>query len=135
MASFSVIGIIDNIKYLPNNNGCLVFISEYKRGYKKTNGEKVDDKYMSWKCYFKQGLVNYINGHFNTGMIVEVKGEIYPFASENGQTIEGYSVNAQTLNMYSLPRVYSHAERKMMKDSQLHSSGTPDLEDYNSPDF
>lgn len=135
MASFSVIGIIDSIKYLPNNNGCLVFLSEYKKGYRRADGTKVEDKYLSWKCYFKQGLVNYINGHFGNGMVVEIIGVVFPFASENGQTIDGYSVQGYTMNMFSIPRPYAHAERKMIKESQLHSSGTPDLNDYNSPDF
>lgn len=135
MANISIIGIIENIKYLPNNGGCFVFLSEYRKGYKKASGEVVDDKYLSWKVIFKQGLVKYINGHFNNGMVVEVKGEVLPYAIDHEQIVDGYSVIGQTLNMFSIPRPFLRQEQKMQKDSQLHSSGTPDLKGYNEPDF
>lgn len=113
----------------------MVFVSEFKKGYKKQDGTRVEDKYMSWKVIYKQGLVNYINNHFSTGMVVEVKGEVLPYAIENGETVDGYSVIGQTLNMFSVPRLYQRQEARMQKESQLHSSGEPDLEGYNAPDF
>lgn len=135
MAAISIIGIVESIKYLPNGGGCFVFLSEYKKGYKKSNGERVEDKYISWKIIFKQGLVPYINNHFNSGMVVEVKGEALPYAIENGTVVDGYSVIGQTMNMFSVPRIYQRQEARMQKDSQAHSSGTPNLEAYNEPDF
>lgn len=135
MASIYLVGIIENVKYLSNNGGCFVFLSEFKKGYKKSNGERVEDKYMSWKVIFKQGLVSYINNHFNAGMVVEVKGEVLPYAIDHEQIVEGYSVIGQTMNLFSVPRLYQRQEARMQKDSQLHSSGTPNLQEYNEPDF
>lgn len=135
MAAVTLIGIIENVKYLSNGGGCFVFLSEYKKGYRKSDGTRVDDKYLSWKVIYKQGLVSYINKHFNTGMVVEVKGDILPYAIEHEQIVDGYSIIGQTLNLFGVPRVYQRQETKMQKDSQLHSSGTPDLEGYNTPDF
>ena len=135
MASYQVVGFIENIKYLPNRGGCLVFVSEFKKGYKKPDGIVVDDKYLSWKCIFKKGLVKYVNEHFNQGMLVEIKGEIMPYAIEKERLIDGYSVIAQTINVASFPRASVKQEAKMIKDSQMHASETPDLEGFNAPDF
>lgn len=135
MASIYLVGIIENVKYLPNGGGCFVFMSEYRKGYRKSDGTRVEDKYLSWKVIYKQGLVNYINNHFSTGMVVEVKGEVLPYAIENGETVDGYSVIGQTLNIFSVPRLYQRQEARMQKESQLHSSGVPDLQAYNEPDF
>lgn len=135
MASYQVVGFIENIKYLPNRGGCLVFVSEFKRGYKKQDGSIVDDKYLSWKCIFKQGLVKYINEHFSNGMLVEVKGEIMPYAIEKEHLVDGYSVIGQTINVASFPRASVKQEQRMIKDSQMHASETPDLEGFNAPDF
>lgn len=135
MANVSIVGIIESIKYLPNSGGCFVFLSEYKKGYKKSDGTRVDDKYMSWKVIYKQGLVSYINNHFSNGMVVEVKGEVLPYAIENGETVDGYSVIGQTMNVFSVPRLYQRQEARLQKETQMHSSGKPDLESYNQPDF
>ena len=81
MADFTVTGFINTVKYLPD--AALVFIDEFKRGYKKADGETVDDKYLSWKCVFKPYFKKYINEHFSNGMLVQVKGEILPYAIQN----------------------------------------------------
>lgn len=135
MASFSVIGFIESIKYLPNNGGCLVFVTEFKKGYRKSDGEIVDDKYLSWKCIYKQGLVKYINNHFNRGMLVEIKGEVLPYSIEHDKIVDGYSVIGQTLNMCSFPRSQMRSEEKMIKESQNTFDEKPDLEGYNKDDF
>lgn len=113
----------------------MVYVSEFKKGYKKSNGEIVDDKYEKWKILFKQGLVNYINNHFNIGMVVEIKGEVLPYAVNHGTIMDGYSVLGQTINMFSFPRANALHELGMIKESQLHGEGTPDLDEYNKPDF
>lgn len=135
MANFLLYGIIESIKYLPNNGGCLLFVSEFKRGYKKPSGEIVEDKYHSWKCIFKPGLVNYITKHFNKGMFVEIKGEVLPYAIEHEKTVEGYSVIGQCLNLASFPRLSVKLENKAIKESQQASSEAPNLDEYNKPDF
>lgn len=135
MAAISIIGIVEGIKFLPNGGGCFVFLSEYKRGYKKSDGTRVEDKYLSWKCIFKQGLVKYISEHFGNGMVVEVKGEVLPYAIERESIVEGYSVIGQTMNMFSVPRTQLRKEQRMVRESMLYSSGTPNLEAYNQEEF
>ena len=114
MANFNVIGIIDAIKYMPQQNGCLVFLSEYKRGYRKNNGDIVEGKFVQWKCIFNQSFVKYISKHFNTRMLVEVKGEVLPYAVEHDNIVNGYSVIGQTMNLYSYPRLSAKTEKKMI---------------------
>ena len=133
MADFTVTGFINTVKYLPD--AALVFIDEFKRGYKKTNGETVDDKYLSWKCVFKPYFKKYINEHFSNGMLVQVKGEILPYAIQNQNIVEGYSVLGQTINLASFPRANVKQENKMIKESQMHDTATPNLDEYNKPDF
>jgi hypothetical protein len=135
MASITIIGVIDSIRYLPHNGGCIVCLSEYKRGYKKHNGEVIDDKYMSWKTIWKPYFNNYIEKHFNKGMVVEVKGDAVPYAIEHEKLVEGYSVIGQTLNMFSIPRTSLRQEQKMIKESQLHSAEAPNLTEFQSDDF
>lgn len=135
MGNITLIGVIDSVKYLPNSGGGFVFLSEYKHGYKKSNGEVVDDKYLSWKCVFKDGLSKYINQHFSKGMVVEIKGEAFPYAIEHDRIVEGYSVILQTINMFSVPRTMLRMEQRMQKDSQLHASEKPDLEGFCEDDF
>ena len=133
MASFYVVGFLEYVKVLPDS--CILFLSEYKKGYRKSDGTIVDDKYVSWKIIFKGYFIKYITSHFGKGMLVEVKGEILPYAIDHGQTVEGVSVIGQTCNMYSYPRYNVKLEKKMIKDSQLASDEQPDLDAYNQPDF
>ena len=133
MADFTVIGYINNIKYLQDS--CLVFLDEFRKGFRKKDGTIVDDKYLSWKCIFKPYFKKYINEQFNKGMLVQVKGEIMPYAIEKEHLVDGYSVIGQTINVASYPRASVKQEAKMIKDSQMHASETPDLEVFNAPDF
>jgi hypothetical protein len=133
MASFQATGFISSIKY--QHDFCLVFIDEFKKGFRKKDGTIVADKYMQWKCIFKKGLVKYINDHFSNGMLVEVKGEVFPYAVEHDTTVDGYSVIGQTINMASFPRASARQEAAMIKDSQLHVNDIPNMDEYNKPDF
>lgn len=133
MADFTVIGYINNIKYLQDS--CLVFLDEFRKGFRKKDGTIVDDKYLSWKCIFKPYFKKYINEQFNQGMLVQVKGEIMPYAIEKEHLVDGYSVIGQTINVASYPRASVKQEAKMIKDSQMHARETPDLEGFNAPDF
>ena len=133
MADFTVIGYINNIKYLQDS--CLVFLDEFRKGFRKKDGTIVDDKYLSWKCIFKPYFKKYINEQFNKGMLVQVKGEIMPYAIEKEHLVDGYSVIGQTINVASYPRASVKQEAKMIKDSQMHARETPDLEGFNAPYF
>lgn len=133
MAAFSVIGFIDAVKILPDS--CILFLSEYKKGYRKADGTIVDDKYVSWKVIYKGYFIKYITSHFGKGMLVEVKGEVLPYAIERGEMVAGVSVIGQTCNIYSYPRYGLKQEQKMIKESQEVSNELPDLDDFNKPDF
>lgn len=133
MASFYVVGFLESVKILPDS--CILFLSEYKKGYKKSDGTIVNDRYVSWKIIYKGYFTKYITSHFGKGMLVEVKGEVLPYAIEHGQAVEGVSVIGQTCNLYSYPRYNAKQEVKMIKESQLASEEHPDLESYNQPDF
>lgn len=133
MASFEVIGLVNTIKYMPDH--CLVFIDEFKKGYKKQDGTRVEDRYISWKCIFKPYFKKYINEHFSNGMLVQVKGEVMPYAIDHERLVEGYSVIGQTINMASYPKSMLKQERRMIKESLENSSERPNLQDHLTPDF
>ena len=133
MASVSIIGFIDKVKYLPDS--VLVFVSEFKKGFRRKDGTIVDDKYMSWKTIWKPYFRKYITEHFNDGMLVEIKGDILPYAIDHDKIIDGYSCIGQCINLFSFPRASVKQEQRMQKESQLHGDGTPDLDGFNQPDF
>ncbi len=133
MSRFIVQGTISSVKYLPDS--CVVFLDEYKAGYKKANGQIVDDTVLTWKIIFKAYFKTYIAKYFDRGDVVEIVAEMYPYEMEQGKLINGYSAKGKEIEFYSTPRPMAKKEKKMIKESQLHSSGTPDLEGYNTPDF
>ncbi len=133
MASFQLVGFISKIVY--KNGFCLVMVDEFKRGFKRKDGTTVDDKYLSWKCIFKQGLVKYISEHFGNGMLVEVKGEVLPYAKEHENIVDGYSVIGQCINMASYPRSSVKQEQRIMRETQANATEMPNIEDFNRPDF
>lgn len=134
MAAVVLNGFIDNIHYLPTGT-VLIQISEFRKGYKYKDGRKMDDKYVTWRVIFKQGLRKYINDHFSERMYVEIKGDIIPFKMDGNTAVEGYTLVGQTLNMGSLPNLRMKLEQKMVKESQLHDIGAPNLEDFQTSDF
>ena len=133
MASFEVIGFINTIKYMQDH--VLVFVDEFKSGYRKQDGTRVEDRYITWKCIFKPYFKNYILNHFNDKMLVQIKGEVMPYAIEHEKLIDGYSVIGQTINMGSYPKSMLKQERRMIKESMEASGEKPDLENHLMPDF
>jgi hypothetical protein len=133
MASWQCVGFVDAVKILPD--ACILFLSEYKKGYKRSDGTVVEDKYHSWKVIFKGYFIKYLTTHFGKGMLVEVKGDIVPYAIERGQVVEGFSIMGQTCNMFSYPRYSVKQEQRMIKESMDNTDEHPDLESYNQPDF
>lgn len=135
MADFQVLGHISVIKYLPE---CiLVFVDETKNGYRKNDGTIVEDKVYCWKCIFSgnESKRKYIMKYFNRGMLVQVKGEIVPYAIEKNNVVDGYSIFIQTINRASYPRTTVKTEAKMIKESQSNMNDLPNVDDYNEPDF
>lgn len=133
MAAINIIGIIDNVCFL--QDAVLLFVSEFRKGYRKSNGTVIEDKSVQWKVIYKPYFKKFISEHFNTGMLVEVKGDILPYAIEHEKIIEGYSVIGQTINLHSYPRPRARQEARMIRESQNTTNETPNLEDYNTPDF
>lgn len=133
MNRFIVQGFINTIKYLPD--ACVVYIDDFKKGYKKPNGEVVDDKYFSWKIIFKGYFKKYINEHFSNGMLVEIDAEMYPYAIQNGKLIDGYSCLGKSIDISSYPRASVKQEARMIKESQETSTELPNLDDHIKPDF
>lgn len=133
MASFECVGFIRSVKYLPES--VIVFIDEFKKGYKKADGTVVEDRYLTFKTVCGKYFKKYISEHFSNGMLVQVKGDVYPYAVEQGKMLDGYSVIGQAINLFSYPRASVRQEQKMIRESQASSMGTPDLEAYSEPDF
>lgn len=133
MNRFVVQGFLNTIKYLPD--ACIVYVDDFKKGFKKPNGEIVDDKYFSWKIIFKGYFKKYINEHFSNGMLVEIDAEMYPYAIQNGKLVDGYSCLGKSIDISSYPRSGVKQEMKMIKESQENSTDIPNLQEFNAPDF
>lgn len=133
MASFECIGFISQIVYRPDS--VFLIIDEYHKGYRKSDGTNVDDKYVTFKVIYKPYFKKYLSEHFAKGMLVKVKGEVLPYTVEHGEIKEGISCIGETCNLYSYPRASVKQEAKMIKESQMHDTSSPNLEEYNTPDF
>ena len=134
MASFQCVGFVEGVRVLPDS--CILFLSEYKKGYKKSDGTIVDDKYVSWKIIFKGYFIKYITSHFGKGMLVEVKGEVLPYAKDReGNLVDGYTILGKNIDRAAYQRTSTKVEKKIIKDSQIASDEQPDLDAYNQPDF
>lgn len=133
MAKFLVQGYIRSVRFL--DDACLVFIDEFKKGFKRNNGTFVDDKYLQWKVVFKGYFKSYISKHFSNGMLVDIYAEVLPYAIEHDNIVEGYSCIGKTIDIASYPRSSAKHEIKIQKESQIHSDDAPDLDGYYSPDW
>lgn len=133
MAKFIVQGYIRSVRFL--DDACLVFLDEFKKGFKRSNGEYVDDKYLQWKIVFKGYFKGYIANHFSNGMLVDVYAEALPYAVEHGKVVDGYSCIGKTIDIASYPRLSARHEMSIQKESLLHSDESPDLDSFESPDW
>ena len=134
MADITIYGHIVGIRYTESN--VIVSVSEFQKGYRKKNGELVNDSVYTYVVGFANFFRAYIADHFDKGMLVKVKGTILPFAkNKNGETIEGYTINGQTINLASYPSNSSIKENKLLKESQSHAVGTPNLSEFEKEDF
>ena len=134
MASWEAWAFISQIKYLPNGS-VLVYLDEYRCGYKRSDGSRVEERYVTYRTIWKPYFKKYINEHFSNGMFVNVKGEMLPFAKEKDEVVDGYTVIGQTINMASFPKGSLRREIRMKKESELHAIGEPDVDSYLESDF
>ena len=134
MADFTVLGHIEGIRYLDKT--VVVIISERSLAYKRKDGTKPDDIFLTWRVYFKQYFKKFIAEHFSSGMLVKIKGRVLPYAKDlQGEDCNGYTVLGETINLSAYPSNNLKREKKLVKDSILHDFGAPDVEKYNEPDF
>ena len=133
MNRFILQGFVNTIKYLPD--ACLVYIDDFEMGYKRPNGEIVEDKYLSWKVIFPSGMKGFITKYFGNGMLVDIVAKMKPYEIEQDKIIEGYSCLGLSIQRASYPRSSVRQERKMIKESQMNDDARPNLEEFNNPDF
>lgn len=133
MADFQVNGFIEGIRY--TETSVIVTVSEVRKGYTNANGERVDDSVITWRILYKAYFRKYLANNFSSGQYVKVKGTVLPYAKDHDTVVEGYSVIGQTIDLDAFPRRTVKREMAMVKDSQEHASGVPDLDAFNAPDF
>lgn len=128
------LGHIEAIRY--TDTAILITVSERKLGYKKNDGTIVGDELLNYKIIFKLGQRNYISKFFDKGMLVSIKGIMLPYAKDHqGNIVEGYSIIGETISRAAYPAKGFRNEKRAIKESQLSSTGTPDLDSFNQPDF
>lgn len=134
MADIVFLGHIEGIRY--NDTSIIVVASERKKGYKKKDGTIIDDELLSFRFIFKSSFRKYISEHFSSGMLVKIKGVLFPYAKDHqGNIIDGYSIIGQTIDLAPYPSNNIRIEKKRIKESQSASDETPDLNAFNQPDF
>lgn len=133
MASWETTAFINNIRYLPDS--VIVYLDEYHNGYTKADGTIIEEKYVSFKTIWKPYFKSFISKHFGNGMLVNVKGDMLPYAVEKGKTVDGYTIIGQCINLASYPRYSVKQEQTMIKESQANDPSVPDLRGYFDPDF
>lgn len=130
MADITIYGHILGIRYTEHN--VIVSVGEFQKGYRKKNGELVNDSVYTYVVGFANFFRAYIADHFDKGMLVKIKGVMLPFGKEGS---EGYTINGQTINLASYPSNSSIKEHKLLKESQSHAVGTPNLSEFEKEDF
>lgn len=134
MADFTILGFIEGIRY--TDTAAIVTISERRLGYTKKDGSKVSDELLNFRVIFKAYFKKYLSENFSSGMLVKIKGILLPYAKDHGERDEGgFSLLGQTIDREAYPKGSFRAERKMIKESQFHSFGEPDIDTYQKPDF
>lgn len=152
MADFQVTGHISRIR---RKNGVIcVYVDEYMRGFRRSDGEVVQEKHLTWCCVFKNAFSNFLD-RVGIGGLVTIKGEILPYGRSIDEKVEGYTLLGQVINIASYPK-FLRTEEKLVRDSskvlddvRLSSSGgdnnadvvserdvsVPDIYGFSEPDF
>ena len=151
MADFQVTGHISRIR---RKNGVIcVYVDEYMRGFRRSDGEIVQEKHLTWCCVFKNAFSNFLD-RIGIGSLVTIKGEILPYGRSIDEKVEGYTLFGQVINVASYPK-FLRVEEKMVRDSSkvvdVQTSDSvvsdkssdnvsrnivvPDIYGFNEPDF
>lgn len=132
MADFTITGFFDSS--VQTNNSIVVTVSEFKNGYTRSDGVKVAEHTYVWKVIFPAYFKSYIIKHFRKGLLVQIKGEVFPYAKQKGVFTEGYSVFGQTINIATFP-TNKRQETKLIERSQKNLAEMPDIVDFNADDL
>lgn len=128
------LGNIDGIRY--TDTAVIVTASERRQGYRKKDGTIVDDELLTFRFLFKPYFKKYIAEHFNSGMLVKIKGYMLPYGKDHeGKVIDGFTVIGQTIDRAAYPNNRMRAEKRMLKESYQNETGSPDLNAYQEEDF
>ena len=134
MADFTVTGHIEAIRY--TTSAVAVVLTERRLGYKKKDGTIVDNALITWCVFFATYFRKYVSEHFMKGSYVKIKGTVLPYSKdENGKSVDGCTVLGQTIDLAPYPAKAALRDKKLIKDSQIHDIGTPDLAGYKEEDF
>lgn len=133
MADFQVTGVLEGFKTL--ETAMVVTVSELRLGYKKKNGTQVNEQVLTWTIVFKPYFKKYISNNFYSGMLVQVKGMVFPFKKVGGEEyVDGCTVIGQTINVATHQKNV-RKEKQILRQSQAHNNTTPNLEDFMLSDF
>lgn len=121
MADFQVLGHIAGIHL--TENAVFLIVTENKTGYRRKDGTSVEDSMHTWNICFRPYFKKYVTDNFHRGSLVCIKGEVLPYAIENGNVVEGYTILGQTVNMASYPRNVMD-EHRMIRESQASYATT-----------
>lgn len=134
MADVIIFARINGIRY--TDTAAIVTASERRAGYKKQDGTIVNEELLTWRIVYKPYFKSYIAKHFSENMLVKITGTLLPYTRDrDGNITHGYTILGDTLNLAAHQTAYLREERKRIKESQSHSLGTPNLAEYNAPDF
>lgn len=133
MNRFILTGVIKTIKYL--NDSVLVYVDDMEQGYKRADGVLVDNAFYTWKVVFSNNFKNFIVKFFNDGMLVDIDARMRPYAIRENEMVDGYSCLGLSIQRSCYVKNSARQEQRMIKESQRNSSETPNLEDFNQPDF
>lgn len=132
MASIVIEGYVNAIKYLQGS--CIVYVDEFRSGYRRSSGERVPDRWLTWKVLFKEYFKKFVSMHFGEGMRVRVLGEALPYAVDKGEYIDGYTIVGLSINLCPNPKNFKK-EKRLLKDSENMDMGIPDPESFIESDF
>lgn len=134
MVDVLMLGYIEGIRC--NDNFVVVKLSVRRAGFRKKDGTNVAEEILIYRVIFASYMRKYISSHFDAGVYVKIKGNMLPYAKgKGGEIVDGYTILGQTMERASYPLQSSRISRKVLKESEGHDVGEPDLDDFMSADF
>lgn len=107
-----LLGHIVGVRY--NERSVEVSVGECRRFYGVGGGVagNGEDVMLVWRCVFKPYFKTYVSRNFRVGHLVNVKGEVLPYALDgDGRSVAGYTLLGQSLNLACYPRDLSRDRR------------------------